>query len=73
MMTILACRLHICDYVAVGSLYGITLLLLTLSEMSGLNSVVKVRYHLHVSVGPCMAHWFFCLICEFPFFSSTHC
>jgi hypothetical protein len=38
MKIILACSLHICDYVAVGSLYGITLLMLSFSEMPGLNS-----------------------------------
>jgi hypothetical protein len=44
MKTILPCSLHICDYVAVGSLYGITLLMLSLSEMPGLNSIVKVPF-----------------------------
>jgi hypothetical protein len=42
--TILACSLHICDYVAVSSLYGITLLMLSFSEMPGLNSIVKVPF-----------------------------
>jgi hypothetical protein len=42
MKTILVCRLHICDYVAVGSLYGITLLMLSVSEMPDLSSIVKV-------------------------------
>jgi hypothetical protein len=41
---LIACSLHICDYVAVGSLYGITLLMLSLSEMPGLNSIVKVPF-----------------------------
>jgi hypothetical protein len=40
----LSLNLHICDYVAVGSLYGITLLMLSLSEMPGLNSIVKVPF-----------------------------
>ncbi len=40
MKNILACSLHICDYVAVGSLYGITLFMLSFSEMPGLNSKV---------------------------------
>jgi hypothetical protein len=44
MKTILACSLHICDYVAVGSLYGIILLMLSLSEMPGLISIVKVPF-----------------------------
>jgi hypothetical protein len=44
MKIILVCSLHICDYVAVGSLYGITLLMLSLSEMPGLNSIVKVPF-----------------------------
>jgi hypothetical protein len=44
MKAILACRLHICDYVAVGSLYGIILLMLSLSEMLGLNSIVRVPF-----------------------------
>jgi hypothetical protein len=44
MKTILACSLHICDYVAVSSLPGITLLILSLSEMPGLNSIVKVPF-----------------------------
>jgi hypothetical protein len=44
MKTILACRLHICNYVAVGSLYGTTLLMLSLSEMLGLNSIVRVPF-----------------------------
>ncbi len=35
MKTILACSLHICDYVAVSFMYGITLLMLSLSEMPG--------------------------------------
>jgi hypothetical protein len=44
MKTILAFSLHICDYVAVGSLYGMTLLMLRLSETPGLNSIVKVPF-----------------------------
>jgi hypothetical protein len=44
MKTILACSLHICDYVAVGSLYGITFLMLSLSEMPSLSSIVKVPF-----------------------------
>jgi hypothetical protein len=35
----LSLKLHICDYVAVGSLYRITLHMLNLAEMSGLNSL----------------------------------
>jgi hypothetical protein len=44
MKTILACSLHICDYVVVGSLYGITFLMLSLSETPGLKSIVKVPF-----------------------------
>jgi hypothetical protein len=36
--------LHICDYVAMGSLYGITLFMLRLSEMPGLNPIVKLPF-----------------------------
>jgi hypothetical protein len=44
MKTILACSLHICDYVAMGSLYSVTLLMLSLSKMPGPNSIVKVPF-----------------------------
>ncbi len=44
MKTILAFSLHIYDYVAEGSLYSTTLLMLSLSEMPGLNSIVKVPF-----------------------------
>jgi hypothetical protein len=44
MKTVLACSLHIFDYVAVGSFYGITLIMLSLSELPGLNSIVKVPF-----------------------------
>jgi hypothetical protein len=40
----LACSLDICDYVAVGSLYHIVFLMLSLSEMPGLTSIVKVPF-----------------------------
>jgi hypothetical protein len=40
----LSLKLHICDYVAVGSLCSITLLMLSLSETPGLNSIVKVPF-----------------------------
>jgi hypothetical protein len=40
----LSLKLHICDYVAVGSLYGITFLMLSLSEAPGLNSIVKIPF-----------------------------
>jgi hypothetical protein len=69
MKTILAHSLHICDYVAVGSLYSITLLMLNLSEMPGLNSLVKVSYYSYVSVGHCMVHLYFCLTCDVSIFS----
>jgi len=40
----LSLKLHICDYVDVGSLYSITLLMLSLSAMPGLNSIVEVPF-----------------------------
>ncbi len=40
----LSLKLHICDYVTVGSLYDIPLFMLSLSEMPGLNSIVKVPF-----------------------------
>jgi hypothetical protein len=40
MKTVLAYRLHICDNVTMGSFYGITLLMMSVSETSGLNSEV---------------------------------
>ena len=40
----LSLKLHICDYVAVGYLYGITLLMLSLSDTPGLNYIVKVPF-----------------------------
>ncbi len=51
---ILACSLHIFDYVAVGSLYGITLLMLSLSEseMPGLNSKVPFTCACRTLYGP---------------------
>ena len=52
MKTILACSLHICDYVAVGSLYGITLLMLSFSEMHGLNSKVPFTCVCRTLYGP---------------------
>jgi hypothetical protein len=52
MKTILACSLHICDYVAVGSLYGITLLMLSFSEMPGLNSKVPFTCVCRTLYGP---------------------
>jgi hypothetical protein len=42
--TILVSSLHIFDYVAVGSLYGTTLLMLSLSETPDLNSIVRVPF-----------------------------
>ncbi len=44
MKIILACWLYICDYVTVGSLYDITLLMLSVSETPGLNSIVGVLF-----------------------------
>jgi hypothetical protein len=52
MMTILACSLHICNYVAVGSFYGITLLMLSFSEMPGLNSKVPFTCVCRTLYGP---------------------
>jgi hypothetical protein len=52
MKTILACNLHICDYVAVGSLYGITLLMLSFSEIPGLNSKVLCTCVCRTLYGP---------------------
>jgi hypothetical protein len=52
MKTILACSLHICDYVAVGSFFGITLLMLSLSEMPGLNSKVPFTCVCRTLYGP---------------------
>ncbi len=52
MKTILACSLHICDYLAVGSLYGITLLMLSLSEMPCLNSKVPFTCIFRTLYGP---------------------
>jgi hypothetical protein len=52
MKTILACSLHICDYVAVGSMYGTTLLMLSLYEMPGLNSKVPFTCVCRTLYGP---------------------
>jgi hypothetical protein len=48
----LSLQLHICDYVAVGSLYSITLLMLSLSEMPGLNSKVPFTCVCRTFYGP---------------------
>jgi len=70
MKTILACSLHICDYVAVGSLYGITLLMLSLSEMPGLNSKVPFTCVFRTLYGPLVLlpylqvfHFFLSILC----------
>jgi hypothetical protein len=69
---ILACSLHICDYMAVGSLYGITLLMLSPTEMPGLNSILKVPFTCvcrTLYVPPVhlpnlrVIHCFFCTLC----------
>jgi hypothetical protein len=52
MKTILACRFHICDYVTVGSLYGITLLMWSVSETSGLISKVPFTCVCKTLYGP---------------------
>jgi hypothetical protein len=63
MKTILACcNLHIYDYVAVGSLHGITHLMLSHSEMPGHNSIVKVPFTCVCRT--LYGHWSFCLVCK---------
>jgi hypothetical protein len=43
-MDCLSLNLHIWSYVAVGSLYGVTCLIVILSEIPSLNSIVKVPF-----------------------------
>jgi hypothetical protein len=52
MKTILACSMHICDYVAAGSFHGIPLLMLSLSVMPGLNSKVPFTCVCRTLYGP---------------------
>jgi hypothetical protein len=70
MKTILAFCLHICDYVAVGSLYGITLLMLSLSEMPGLISKVPFTCVCRTLYGPLVL---LPNLQVFHFFLSTLC
>jgi hypothetical protein len=70
MKTILAFSLHICDYVDVGSLYGITLLILSLSETPGINSKVPFTCVCRTLYGP-LVLWPDLQV--FHFFLSTLC
>ncbi len=52
MKAILVSSLHICDYLAVHFLYGITLLMLSLSEMPGLDFKVPFTCVCRILCGP---------------------